>query len=131
MKKCIKYYIITALLFFFSACQEEFLEYVPENQATVNAWYRNADEIRQSTAALYGRPWFRFNDEFGWVVNDVMSGDMHHNWDQEGQFFYLSFNENNTYIGDGWQGLYDVISYSNLIIDDMPAIAGGDRKSVV
>lgn len=124
MKRYIKYFLITVLTVSFSACKEEFLEFVPEDQATVDAWYRNENEIRQSTASLYGRPWFGFNDEFGWVAGDLMAGDMHHNWDQEGQFFYLSFNENNSYIGDGWQGLYDVISYANLIIDDMPVIAG-------
>lgn len=124
MKRYIKYFLATALTVSLSACKDEFLEYVPEDQATVDGWYRNEMEIRQSTASLYGRPWFGFNDQFNWLAGDLMAGDMHHNWDQEGQFFYLSYNENNSYIGDGWQGLYDVISYANLIIDDMPVIAG-------
>src|SRR5688572_13650997 len=124
MKRYIKYFLVTALLFSFSACKEEFLEFVPEDQATVNGWYRNAGEIRQATASLYGRPWFGYNDVFSWCAGDLLAGDMHHNWDQEGQFFYLSYNENNTHIGAGWQSLYDVISFANLIIDDMPAIAG-------
>jgi hypothetical protein len=54
---------------------------------------------------------------------------MHHNWDQEGQFFYVSYNEQNRHIGDGWRGLYDVISFANPIIDDMPAIARGYKVS--
>ncbi len=124
MKRNIKY-LLTVLTILLSACQEEFLEFVPEDQATVNAWYRNPAEIRQSTAALYGRVWWAVNDQFSWLTGDVMSGDMHHNWDAEGQFFYMSFNESNQYIGQGWQGFYDVISYANLIIDDMPTIARG------
>jgi hypothetical protein len=124
MKSYTKYFLISVLAVLFSACKDEFLEYVPQDQATVDGWYRNEKEIRQSTASLYGRPWFGFNDQFNWLAGDLMAGDMHHNWDQEGQFFYLSYNENNNYIGDGWQGLYDVISYANLIIDDMPVIAG-------
>lgn len=126
MKKNIKYFLVTVLAISLSACKDDFLEYVPQDQATVAGWYRNATEIRQSTASLYGRPWFGYNDEFGWLAGDLMAGDMHHNWDQEGQFFYLSYNENNSYIGDGWQGLYDVISYANLIIDDMPSVASGN-----
>lgn len=124
MKRYIKYFLATALTVSLSACKDEFLEFVPQDQSTVDGWYRNDKEIRQATASLYGRPWFGFNDEFNWLAGDLMAGDMHHNWDQEGQFFYMSFNENNNYIGDGWQGLYDVISYANLIIDDMPVIAG-------
>ncbi|MBX2894215.1 MAG: RagB/SusD family nutrient uptake outer membrane protein [Cyclobacteriaceae bacterium] len=125
MKKYFKYCSITTLTIIMVACSNDFLEFVPEDQATVNGWYRTPGEIRQSTAAMYGRPWFGFNDVFSWAAGDLMAGDMHHNWDQEGQFFYLSYNENNSHIGDGWQGLYDVISYANLIIDDMPTIASG------
>lgn len=133
MKRYLKYTLVTVLITLMSACSDEFLEFVPEDQATVNAWYRNGQEIRQSTAALYGRPWFGFQDVFGWVASDLLAGDMHHNWDQEGQFFFLSFNENNSFIAGGWQGLYDVISYANLIIDDMPAVAqshGVDQATI-
>ena len=125
MKRYIKYFFTIVLAFSLNACSDEFLDFVPVDQATVGSWYRNADEIRQATASMYGRPWFNYNDVFGWAAGDLMAGDMHHNWDQEGQFFYLSYNENNTHIGNGWQGLYDVISYANLIIDDMPAVASG------
>lgn len=129
MKRYIKYILVTVLAFSFSACSDEFLTFVPEDQATVGAWYRSPQEIRQATAALYGSPWFSYNDVFSWVAGDLMAGDMHHNWDQEGQFFYLSYNENNTHINAGWQGLYNVISNANLIIDDMPVIAGGHGVS--
>jgi hypothetical protein len=124
MKKSIIYFLVT-IAFSLGSCQEEFLEYIPEDQPTVNAWYHNAEEIRKSTASLYGRVWWGVNDQFSWLAGDVMAGDMHHNWDQEGQFFYMSFNESNQYIGQGWQGFYDVISFANLIIDDMPTIASG------
>ncbi len=125
MKNFLKYIVMSVLIFSFSSCGEDFLEFVPEDGATVDGWYRNAGEIRQATAGLYGAPWFAYNDVFGWCAGDLLAGDMHHNWDQEGQFFYLSYNENNTHIGAGWQGLYNVISVSNLIIDDMPTIASG------
>lgn len=125
MKKYTKYFLTTVLLVVFSACSEDFLEYVPEDRPTVNSWYRNEGEIRQATASLYGRVWWSINDQFSWLTGDVMAGDMHHNWDAEGQFFYMSFNESNQYIGQGWQGFYDVISFANLIIDDMPTIAAG------
>ena len=123
MKKLIRYFLGTTLALTISACSEDFLEYIPEDQPTVSAWYNNEAEIRQSTASLYGRVWWGVNDQFSWLAGDVMAGDMHHNWDAEGQFFYMSFDESNQYIGQGWQGFYDVISFANLIIDDMPAIA--------
>lgn len=129
MRRYIKIILVVVLSIQFTACQEDFLEFVPQDQATVDGWYRNATEIRQGTAALYGRPWFQFNDVLSWCVGDLMAGDMFHNWDQEGQFFYASFNENNVHIQNGWQSLYDVVSFANLIIDDMPVIASGNGVS--
>ncbi|MBX2963349.1 MAG: RagB/SusD family nutrient uptake outer membrane protein [Cyclobacteriaceae bacterium] len=125
MRKYIKHISATILIAVLSSCSPDFLEYVPEDRPTVNSWYRNESEIRQATASLYGRVWWSVNDQFSWLTGDVMAGDMHHNWDQEGQFFYMSFNETNQYIGQGWVGFYDVISFANLIIDDMPTIAAG------
>lgn len=125
MKQYIYNITLCLLMFLASACGDDFLEYVPQDQSTVAGWYRNADEIRQATASLYHDPWFGYQDQFGWLAGDLLAGDMHHNWDQEGQFFYLSFNESNPYINGGFQGLYNVISYANLIIDDMPVVASG------
>lgn len=125
MKRYIKYFLLTVLAFSSGACKEEFLDFIPEDQATVGGWYRNAKEIRQATATLYGNVWWQVTDQFGWLTGDVMPGDLFHNWDAEGQFYYMSFNESSQYLGEGWQGYYNVISYANLIIDDMPSIAKG------
>ena len=126
MKRYFKYLAMTALMFSFTACSDEFLEFVPLDRSTVGAWYQDETQIRASTAAMYGRPWFSYNDVFSWVAGDLLAGDILHTWDQEGQFFYTSFNENNTHIGAGWQSLYDVISFANLIISDMPGVAAGN-----
>lgn len=134
MKRYIKYFLLTALILPFSACKEEFLEFVPEDQATVGTWYKNETEIRQSTAVLYGgRTWWRVNDQFTWLAGDALAGDLHHNWTAEGQFYLASFNSSNQYIGEGWQGFYNVVTFSNLIIDDMPGIASsnGVPESVI
>ncbi|WP_258101473.1 RagB/SusD family nutrient uptake outer membrane protein [Marinoscillum pacificum] len=129
MKNYIYNIFLSLFLLVTSACGEEFLEYVPQDASTVAGWYRDEGEIRQATASLYHDPWFGFQDQFGWLAGDLLAGDMHHNWDQEGQFFYKSFNESNPYINGGFQGLYNVISYANLIIDDMPTIASGNGVS--
>lgn len=125
MKRYIKQIIATVVLFSLSACADDFLEYAPENQATVTNWYRNESEIKQATASLYGRPWWSFTDVFQWVAGDLLPGDVIHDWDEEGAFFMGSYNESNRHLLDGWRGLYNVVSYANLIIDDMPSIASG------
>jgi starch-binding outer membrane protein, SusD/RagB family len=129
MKRYIKYSLLIVLALSYSACQEEFMQYVPQDGPTVGSWYKNAKEIRQTTATLYGTCWWKVTDQFSWLSGDLMSGDMYHNWTDEGQFFYMSFNESNQYIQAGWQGYYNVISNANLIIDDMPPIAKANGVS--
>jgi hypothetical protein len=58
-----------------------------------------------------------------WLAGDCMSGNIYYTYDQEGQFFYFSFNEGNAHLYGGWKGLFRVISYANSVINDMPRIA--------
>ncbi|MGK7391021.1 MAG: RagB/SusD family nutrient uptake outer membrane protein [Candidatus Cyclobacteriaceae bacterium M2_1C_046] len=126
MKNNIKYLLILIMVFSLSACDEEFLEIAPQDRVVADNFYRSESEIRAATASLYGYPWFQFNDRLLWTGGNLMSGDMHHTWSHEGQFFFFTFNAGNSYINEGWSGLYRVVSYSNSIINDMPRVAEGN-----
>lgn len=127
MKKKYNRYIgyFIMLLFLSGACKEDFLEVVPQDAITADNFFKTEADIRSNTASLYGRPWFSFNDKFSWCAGDLMSGDVYHNWDQEGQFFFLTVQDGNSVLGQGWVGLYRVVSYANSIINDMPPAASG------
>lgn len=125
MNKILNYIMLLVLLLANSACYEDFLEIVPQDNLVTDSFFRNDAEIRAGTAALYGMPWFDYNDKFIWVAGDAMPGNLYHTWDQEGQFFFFSFNEGNAHLTRGWQSLFRVVSYSNSIINDLPRIAGG------
>lgn len=112
-------------MFFAGACKEEFLEIVPQDAITTDGFFRNADEIRRVTGAVYGSAWFDANDKFLWCAGDGMSGDLYQDYADEGQLFFLSFTENNSVILQGWRGLYRVIAGANSVINDMPPIASG------
>jgi hypothetical protein len=126
MKHNIKYIIALAIVLLTGACGKDFLELTPADRLTADDYYRNEDEVRASTASLYGFPWFGFDDKFSWLAGDCMSGNIYYTYDQEGQFFYFSFNEGNSHLSGGWRGLFRVISYANSVINDMPRIAEGN-----
>lgn len=113
------------MVFALSACNEEFLEIPPQDRVVADNFYRNETEIRAATASLYGYPWFQFNDRLMWTGGNLLSGDMHHTWSIEGQFFFFTYNSGNSYLNEGWMGLYRVVSYANSIINDMPRVAAG------
>jgi hypothetical protein len=132
MKKTIKYILLPLMLIFvLGACSKDFLEIEPVDRLTADNFFKTEGEIRAATAALYGFPWFDFNDKFAWTAGDCMSGDLYHTWDQEGQFFLFSFNAGNAHLSSGWKGLFRVISYANSVINDMPRAASGNVSQVV
>jgi hypothetical protein len=129
MKKITKYMISLSLLMLLGACSESFLELTPQDRLTADGFYNNETEVRSSTASLYGYPWFGFNDKFFWLAGDCMSGNIYYTYDQEGQFYYFSFNEGNSHLSAGWKSLFRVISYANSVINDMPRIASTNGVS--
>ena len=87
-------------------------------------FYKTEANIRQNTASLYTmKSWSAFSHQFMWMAGDELSGDLYYTYDQEGQFYYMSFGANNSFLTQGWQGLYRIISFANNIINTMPALA--------
>ena len=90
------------------SCSKDFLEIEPVDRLTADNFFKNEAQVKASTAALYGFPWFSYNDKFAWTAGDCMAGDLYHTWDQEGQYFYFSFNSGNAHLSAGWQSLFRV-----------------------
>lgn len=120
MKKIIKYISIVAILFCTASC-DDFLTVTPQDSLTKDNYYNSLEKVRANTASLYGSVWWDFQAQFMWLAGDMMSGDMYYTYDQEGQFFYFSYNNGNTYLSSGWRGLFRVVSFANSVINDMPA----------
>ncbi|HYF68127.1 MAG TPA: RagB/SusD family nutrient uptake outer membrane protein [Ohtaekwangia sp.] len=122
MKK-IKYIIMIAMVLILGSCGEEFLDIKPKDQLTVEGFYRNAEEIRMVTGAIYGQSWFDANDKFLWAAGDGLPGDLYQDYEDEGQLFFHTFTDQNTVILQGWRGLYRVVAAANTVINGMPAVA--------
>ncbi len=127
----IKYISLVAIFMIMGSCSDEFLNIAPMDAITADNFYKSEADVRANTASMYGMPWFGFNDKFFWCAGDLMAGDIYHDWDQEGQFMFLTFNAGNSIIAQGWTGIFRVISYANSIINDMPAAAAGNVSETV
>lgn len=123
--KYIRHFLLIALVTVISSCGEDFVTVPIEDRPALDNYYNTEADVKAATATLYGFPWFEFNDKFFWAAGEELAGNLYHTWDQEGQFFYFSYNEGNTHISGGWNGLYRVVSYANAIINDMPVFAEG------
>ncbi len=106
-----------------TAC-EDFLTVVPVDEQVLETYYTSESAINANTASLYSAfVWQNFGMNFMWMAGDELSGDLYYTYDQEGQFYYMTFQNGNTFLNQGWNGLYKVVSYCNNIINGMPAAA--------
>ncbi len=127
MKNKFIYTLACTVALSITSCSKDFLEIVPYDTPTVDGFYNSRDEIRSVTATLYGRPWFEYNDKFSWAAGDGMAGDLFNDYQHEGQLFFFQYSDNNDIISQGWRSLYNIVAYSNAIINDMPRVAGGNN----
>lgn len=126
MKKQI---ILLAMLAAVLSSCKDFLSNEPQDTLTSDNYYTSARAIEQNCYSLYAaKAWSNFQMSFMWMAGDELAGDLFYTYDQEGQFYYMSFGSNNTYLTQGWQGLYRIVSFANNIINDMPDAA---RKNSV
>jgi len=125
----IKYYIVIGSALLMTACTK-FLTVEPEDSIAMGEFYKTDANIRQNTSSLYSmKSWSSFAHQFMWMAGDELSGDLYYTYDQEGQFYYMSFGANNAFLTQGWQGLYRIISFANNIINTMPALARANGVS--
>ena len=112
---------------------ENFLTVDPQDSLVKENYYNSPEAVRANTASLYGSVWFDFTCRFQYMGGDMLSGDLFYTYSDEGQFYLNTVTDNNQYSNAGWQGLYNVVSYANSVIHDMPeaARANGVSEKVI
>lgn len=122
MKNIVRFFFSLTLMAGLVGCS--FLNNQPQDTLTADNYYTSAKAIEQNCYSLYSaKTWSNFQMSFMWMAGDELAGDLFYTYDQEGQFYYMTFGSNNTFLTQGWTGLYRVISFANNIINDMPSAA--------
>lgn len=116
-----------ALLFgamsIFSSC-EDFLTRDPQDSYLLDGYLNTDAKLKDYTTQIYGPlTWNGFDDKFSWCVGELYSGNVYHNFADEGQFHFMEFTDNNSHIANGYTSLYSVIARCNHIINEVPEIA--------
>lgn len=120
-------YKSAALLFgamsLFSSC-EDFLTRDPQDSYLLEDYLNSNEKLDSYTKQVCGPlTWNGFDDKFSWCVGELYSGNVYHNFADEGQFHFMSFTANNAHISNAYTSLYSVIAKCNHIINDIPNIA--------
>jgi hypothetical protein len=117
MKYNIKSIIIFTLLFISVGCSKDFLDRVPESTITVETFYKNPEQLRQSTVGLYNVVWFQYNDKAAIGLGDGLGGNVLGPWTTNLSLFYqFNITPLNGDLANAWKAFYRVVAQSNYTI---------------
>ena len=103
----------------------DFLTLEPQDKEVLSTYFSTPEALRNETLTLYSaKVWSNFFMNYNWKF-DMLNGDMYYTYSEEGQWYFGTYTEGNSYIREGWKGLYNVISFCNSIINDTPGACGG------
>lgn len=116
--------LITILpLAFVGACSEDFLERPPKDSIVDAGFYQTDDQVLASTALLYSKVWFDYNDKASYNLGDFRAGTAFSAWNDRGNVLFNTTG-NTPENGSAWRSFFIVIGQSNLAIQNIQKYAG-------
>lgn len=120
MKKIEKILIIGLFSLVGAGCSD-FLDVTSKQELTYETFYKNANDCRSATAALYNAVWFDFNSKFLWEIGDSRANNMYVDLATYASAIFNRFMEtsNTDDLENGWDALYSVIGQSDHILNNI------------
>jgi hypothetical protein len=69
-----------------SACSEDFLERPPKDSIVDAGFYQTNDQVLASTALLYSKVWFDYNDKASYNLGDFRAGTAFSAWNDRAMY---------------------------------------------
>lgn len=124
--KILKYAIAAcSALTLMCACSDSFLDKTPEGEYTENNFYESDEAIYASTAPLYNRAWFEYNNRGATVLGCGCANDVYspYNWPTYVLFTVTALDDQ---ISEIWKGFFSVVTMANATIDNINTKATSD-----
>ncbi|WP_439697120.1 RagB/SusD family nutrient uptake outer membrane protein [Mucilaginibacter sp. AW1-7] len=125
MKSTNKIIIILLLAAAIAGCKKSFLDRPSNSQISSNNFYKTTSDLRLATASLYaGGEWGRWNRSGMLPLGDVLAGTGSFGYSNDlVQLFTRTITAQNSYVTDGWTGLYSIVAQCNTVINAIQAQA--------
>ncbi len=102
-----------------SACSDDFTDRPSEDSISTDNYYKNDEQVRSSTDALYYKTWFQFNNKFFYAVGEVGSGNMYTNSSDVNAMRTFNITSSDPEMYAGWQSLWANVSQANYLINNL------------
>jgi hypothetical protein len=110
-------------ILFFASCKKNFLEKPPTDAVVDANFYKTDEQVLASTALLYSKVWFDYNDKASYNLGDFRGGTAYSAYNDRGNVLFNTTDltpEN----GAAWRSFFIVVGQSNLAISNIRRYAG-------
>src|SRR5215217_919827 len=106
-----------------TSCSEDFLERPPVDAIVDAGFYQTDDQVLASTALLYSKVWFDYNDKASYNLGDFRAGTAFSAYNDRGNVLFNTTG-NTPENGSAWRSFFIVVGQSNLAITNINQFAG-------
>jgi len=118
-----KWSLLIISIILFSACKKEFLERTPTDSIVDASFYQTDDQVLASTALLYSKVWFDYNDKASYNLGDYRAGTASSAYNSRGNVLFNTTGDNEDNAA-AWRSFFIVVGQSNLAIQNINTYAG-------
>jgi len=118
-----KWSLLVISIILFSACKKEFLERTPTDSIVDASFYQTDDQVLASTALLYSKVWFDYNDKASYNLGDYRAGTTSSAYNSRGNVLFNTTGDNGENAA-AWRSFFIVVGQSNLAIQNINTYAG-------
>ncbi len=108
------------MMLIIAGCKKDFFNQAPQDAITVDNYYATADQVKNSTNALYNRVWFYWNNFASYAIGEIASGNGRTYASSVVSFVTLTATADNTEVINSWNGMYTIVAQSNALINTLP-----------
>lgn len=117
-------------LFVLSACKKSFLERTPTDSIVDASFYQTDEQVLASTALLYSRVWFDYNDKASYNLGDFRAGTAFSAYNDRGNVLFNTTGDNAENAAS-WRAFFIVVGQSNMAIQNINKYAGSGVSDMV
>lgn len=107
-----------------TSCDQSYLDLKPNDRITLDNFFQSESDLKASTAGLYNKVWFDFNDKFYYGLGDGRSNNLYAPYSN---YIYPFTDLTETSLTgplvSAWQSFYNVIGQSNNTINNIKKYA--------
>ena len=102
--------LLSVILF---GCSKSFLEKPPADSIVDASFYKTDDQVLASTALLYSKVWFDYNDKASYNLGDFRAGTAYSAYNDRGNVLFNTTG-NTPENGSSWRSFFIVVGQANL-----------------